>query len=136
MEHKLLGLIRNTLVAGSTVRSYIDTRVYPSRISEIRNPKFPCVTIYVSNAVAPIECVEQSTFTNVEIRAHTQTQKQANEIYDAVRTLIRKKQLSDTNYYMVTGNMPEIPFTMTDPDSEPVTYNSFSNIVVYSQKRA
>lgn len=135
MIHLLFQLLIDTLVSDDTVKGYVDNRIYPMRIAEVRNPTYPCITMNVIQPDSVGGSIQKVSKMYLELRTHAVTQKDASKIYSAAQDKLHCKRIANTNYYLVTREVSDTPRVIIDPDSEPITYNAYSNFRIFATRR-
>ena len=144
MTHQFLQVIVDSLTGNAAVKALVGLNIYEGHISEFYDAdaknkttvKFPCITLVVTNPQPIGGKLKACSTATVEIKAHALTQKQANQIYDAAKEVLYSKRLYNDNFNIITGELPDLPETMTDPDSLPqITYNSYTYFDCYAQRK-
>lgn len=143
MLHQFLQVLIKALTDNATVKGYVGMNIYPKHISQMYDidkenktkVDFPCITLIVENPQPAGGKLKEISTATVEIKTHAEVQKTANQIYDAAKEVLFSKRLSDTNYYVTTGELPDLPYTMSDPDSEPKTYNAYAYFDITAIRR-
>lgn len=144
MTHKFIQVLIDSLTGNAAVKALVGFEVRAGHISEFYDADaknktkvtFPCITLVVTNTQPIGGKLKECSTATVEIKAHALTQKQANEIYDAAKEVLFSKRLSNDNFNVITGELPDLPNEMTDPDSLPaITYNAYAYFDCYAQRK-
>lgn len=133
--HQLIGLIEKTLNSNTDIKDLTDYRIHPQHIATIEDQTFPCITLQVMNPSPAGGKLSKISVMDIEIRTHAETLKQSSQIYNYCKTSLSAQRLTDDNFILVTGELADIPFNITDPDTEPITYNCWTNFSVYARRK-
>lgn len=98
-EEKVIEKIRKTLIADTTINSYVKTRVYSSHISSILEPKFPAISLHLlfGSVLHPLDEINR---VRIQIDAWFPSDDfNATEVFNClgrIRSLLHKQDLTDS----------------------------------------
>src|SRR4030042_3639195 len=135
MIHQILQLLRKSMTEESAIYSYIESRVYPQHLATVKEPVFPCVTLYFKGGNSE-GCIKESARDTVFIKVCSdKSYKECYEIYDAIyMNVLHNQRLSDANYHLLCREVMR-PRPYIDNKGEPVIYNIEAHYEVFSQRR-
>jgi hypothetical protein len=110
VEAKVLEKIRAVLIADSTVKEYVEDRIYASHITTITNPKFPAISLFLLPGQARkdvIEMVDSTIQIDLWFPSDKWTVDELMACYGRVRTLLHRQPLSDTTIGVKIMNIEE-----------------------------
>ena len=134
MIHQILQLIRKSITDEGAVYSYVESRVYPEHLAAVRDPGFPCVTLYFRGGNAT-GSIRESAFDNLLIKVCSEkSYKECYEIYDSIyMDILHNRKLSDENYNIVCSEVMR-PRPYIDKKGSPVLYYIEARYSVFSQR--
>ena len=135
MIFQILQLIRKSISEESIIYSYVGSRVYPQHLATVKDPEFPCVTLYFSGGKSP-GCIKVNARDMVYIKVCSdKNYKECYAIYDAIyMNVLHNKRLSDDNYHLVCREIRR-PRPYLDNKGDPIIYNVEAHYEVFSQRR-
>jgi hypothetical protein len=135
MIHQILQIMRKTITEDCTVYSYTASRVYPEHLAAVKDPIFPCITLYFKGGLSS-GCIKESAKDTVFIKVCSdKNYKECYAIYDAIyMNILHNKRLSDDNYHILCREIMR-PRPYIDKKGDPVIYYIEAHYEVFSQRR-
>jgi len=135
MIHQILQIVRKGIIGDSTVFSYTGSRIYPEHLATVKNPEYPCITLYFKGGESP-GCIKENAKDNVYIKVCSdKSYRECYEIYDPIyMNILHNKRLSDGNYHIICREIMR-PRPYIDKKCEPVIYFIEVHYEVFSQRR-
>jgi len=109
-EEKLFEKIRRVLIDDSTIKGYVQDRVYAAHVSTINNPVYPCISLHLIDA-APRFSVPDASNIRVQIDLWFPSKDyivdDLKSCFERVRALLNRQNLSDTSLSLKVGQIYE-----------------------------
>jgi len=135
MIHEILQIIRKAISEDEGIYSLTEGRVYPEHLATVRNPEFPCVTLYFKGGVSSGP-IKESAKDSVHIKVCSRKDyKECYLIYDSIyMNVLHNKRLTDGNYHIVCRERMR-PRAYIDKKGSPPLYYVEARFEVFSQRR-
>lgn len=145
MSHRILNLLRKTLLDTDNVTDRVEDRIYAQHLSAINIEEierdsgvaFPCLTLYIDDTDSIGGKIKEGSRIDVLMQAWSKSSYvEANRIFNeaSARGVLDNKHLSDDNYNLVTFDIP-IPRNYPNNVKNPTIYIASQRFQVYCQQK-
>lgn len=111
-EEKVIDKIRQLLIADTTIKGYVKTRVYASHIANEADVKYPALSIHLFPSFQDYANREYIRFDlQIDIWMHSHEHKTTDmyTVFGRVRALLDRQNLRDTTIGVKVAEIAEVP---------------------------
>jgi hypothetical protein len=135
MIQQIIQLLRKKMIENNIITSFVGTRVYPENLASVKDPQFPCITIFFKEG-QPTGCIKEIAKDTIVIHVCSEKNyKECFEIYDAIyKNVLHNQRFTDDNYNVVSRETKRPMMQQDKQVSHTLNYIA-AEYEVYSQRR-
>jgi hypothetical protein len=131
----IINTVRQTLMSNADIYSLVAAREYPQYLASIKNPVYPCITIWFNDGKTP-GVLKEYREGSIIVSAHSQkSYKEGYEIQECIYKALHQKKLVGQGIVVIVKEFGvQLPSIEKEEDM-PTTYSIHSTYIVTGLER-